>query len=106
MLYQTIGRHAQALPSQFPLSIQQLCLSDNLADWESYEWNPQAWVARVHDLSHDRDISQGKIAPDLQRVEVSLNRTARKWKEEDKAAFECTCKRYKMQHWLGKRPRT
>lgn len=74
-------------------------------DWQSYVWGPRTWLERVHDLPDDREVSRDEIAPGLQRVELSLDRNAMWWGEEDEAEFETICKRYKMQSSLGKRSR-
>jgi len=71
-----------------------------MGGWEYYARAPRTWIDLVHDLLDEHEVSQGEIGLGLQRVALSLDRSAEHWGKEDEAQFENICKRYGVQTTL------
>ncbi len=98
--HRALYQNTRGLPSRLPHSIRQLCLNDDMGGWEYYARAPRTWIDLVHDLLDEHEVSQGEIGLGLQRVALSLDRSAEHWGKEDEAQFENICKRYGVQTTL------
>lgn len=98
--HRTPHPNARVLPAHLPYSIRQLCLNDDLAEWEYYAWSPRTLLDLVHALLNDHEVSQGEIGSGLQRVELRLDASSVQWEKRDEAEFETICKRYGVQSSL------
>ncbi len=94
-----IPRHTRTLSSLLPHSLRYLCLTDDLADWENYNWDrPKDWLERLHDL-----LAGGLLG--LEKVQLNLQIRGPRWSDDHKAELEILCVRYGVEGLFNRRDR-
>lgn len=100
-----IPRHTRTFSSLLPHSLRHLCLTDDLAGWESFNWNPPSeWLERVQELLAEKAVARGEGLWGLEKVQFNLQMGPR-WSDDYKAEFESLCVRYGVEGLFGRRNR-
>jgi len=101
-----IPRNTRTLSSLLPQSLRHLCLTDDLADWENYNWDrPREWLERLQDLLAGGEVAQGGGLSGLEKVQLNLQTRGPTWSDDHKAEFESLCVRYGVEGVFNRRDR-
>lgn len=90
-----IPRHTHTLLSLLPRSLRRLCLTDDLAGWENYDWKqPGEWLECLQHLLAERKTVQGEGPSGLEKVQLKFQIQEPRWNDAHKAEFESLCISY------------
>ena len=99
--WEVVPHDVRPLAEMLPQSLRHLCLTDNLADWVSCDWEPKHVLERLCDLLAANKESKSQIARSLEAVEIRRRSVTFEWEEEEEIEFDKLSEQYGMQIFLS-----